>query len=474
MSRRIVQMSRPFGRRILRIVDEHQYLSETTRWVRPGTYTGGEIWALSPSYEDVQYAISQAQPGDVVRVPAGFAIWDRQFRINKPILLIGAGIGQTIIQNAYVATGTASNDTASCFIYYNPGVPDANHVFRLSGFTLDCDNKASGVFVYHSTSVGNEVMRNFRIDHNRVINSYGSQGLNQGKMFGIYGHVVGSIDNNIGENIGGIASVLGKNAATWTHLTYNFGQADQLFIEDNVITGDLWYIVGSTGASARTCVRYNTANSTTSRYVGYFDIHGNQTPPYSNHAGMGSEVYGNVWNAGAATGGRFGAFRAGRNLVYDNRIETPGSAYQGGPSFQEEYIDSTVTPYENLIDGQPQHVSDCYNWNNLRKGTLVTGSLITLDYSDPMVSYYDPALAHKGVVPRWDVHVWRQVGGFDGSTGMGRGPLSSRPASCTLEGAGYWATDEGRLYRWKSGAWELFYTPYAYPHPYRSHPVLGD
>ena len=57
---------------------------------------------------------------------------------------------------------------------------------------------------------------------------------------------------------------------------------------------------------------------------------------------------------------------------------------------------------------------------------------------------------------------------------MGVGLLSERPVSCTLEGAGYWTTDEEKLYRWKNRAWELYYTPYIYPHPLRVAPIGTD
>ena len=63
-----------------------------------------------------------------------------------------------------------------------------------------------------------------------------------------------------------------------------------------------------------------------------------------------------------------------------------------------------------------------------------------------------------------------------GARGVGRGPLSSRPSSCT-PGVAYWATDQGewdsghsgpdgQLYKCVSNnTWSLYYTPYVYPHP---------
>jgi hypothetical protein len=65
---------------------------------------------------------------------------------------------------------------------------------------------------------------------------------------------------------------------------------------------------------------------------------------------------------------------------------------------------------------------------------------------------------------------------FNGTTGVGEGPLSARPTSCS-PGVGYWATDQGewnaknpgpdgQLYRCTApNTWSLYYVPYPYPHP---------
>ncbi len=65
---------------------------------------------------------------------------------------------------------------------------------------------------------------------------------------------------------------------------------------------------------------------------------------------------------------------------------------------------------------------------------------------------------------------------FNGTVGVGSGPLASAPSTCT-PGTAYWATDQGNWNTSGSGGqgelhkctamntWTLYYTPYTYPHP---------
>lgn len=68
---------------------------------------------------------------------------------------------------------------------------------------------------------------------------------------------------------------------------------------------------------------------------------------------------------------------------------------------------------------------------------------------------------------------------FNGTVGIGVGPIASRPAcsSGCNAGVGWWATDQGswnttlpantsgQLYVFNGTSWALYYTPYTYPHP---------
>jgi len=158
--------------------------------------------------------------------------------------------------------------------------------------------------------------------------------------------------------------------------------------------------------------------------------------------------------------------RGGKSLVYNNTVTRTGT---GGATLRvkEEWQDSTCPPAVNAINGQPQHASDSYYWGNRKWGIQ-----------------FDPALSPELgavcstcglVVPTENVHVWMEKSSFNGSVGIGVGLLSARPSSGLTAGVGYWATDTQTLYRaTNSTTWETYYVPYAYPHPHRSDPILGD
>lgn len=83
-------------------------------------------------------------------------------------------------------------------------------------------------------------------------------------------------------------------------------------------------------------------------------------------------------------------------------------------------------------------------------------------------------------VPNFDYYLGTQDNGspitFNGTVGVGAGALASRPSSCTT-GVAYWATDQGSwntsggggqgvLYKCTAtNTWNVYYTPYTYPHP---------
>lgn len=115
---------------------------------------------------------------------------------------------------------------------------------------------------------------------------------------------------------------------------------------------------------------------------------------------------------------------------------------------------SGMAPYANMA----QALEPIYIINNTVNGTLSAGAMVGGDSVVANRDYYN------------------QDTGFTGATGVGRGVLASRPATCTT-GVGYWATDQGewdsthggndgQFYKCTStNTWSMTYKPYDYPHP---------
>jgi PKD repeat protein len=427
------------------------------------------IQAASPSYADVSAAIANAHLGDTVLVPAGTATWTQGLVITKTIRLIGAGSDKTIIKRSF------AGDKLTYLIRYIPDEESraADGFFRLSGFTFDLTGQLGSCLEISNRSEGFYPVSQNRIDHCRFLN------VNQAaRALQISGMVWGVFDNNFVTGGTGGASVYGSNETSWTHYTVHPGGADNWYWEDNTITIRGNNLAFGSGAGGRYCARYNTVDVT--QYVDYavnaFDAHGNGYYG-GNLSTMILEFYNNTYIANGK-GVILGDLRGGQGFIFNNVIMSDQSA--SGPSIREESMDTVCPPARNVMDGTPQHVHDSYVFNNRRVYAGTTYALSqewapngTVDYSKGQIepatgNFYPPAAPYR-IVPSVDLDFWVEKGTFNGSTGVGIGPLSARPASCSKNGVGYWAMDTNTLYRWTATeGWQEYYKPYAYPHPLRS------
>jgi hypothetical protein len=326
--------------------------------------------------------------------------------------------------------------------------------------TIDCNHRCDGVWL-RNDSVTYPCTK-IRLDHLRIINaSFCPIGF--GISIGRAGAVYGVCDNCY------LNSDLISNTGddqVWKYTAYNFGDEYNFYFEDNVWSGTPMSaaLCSDGNHSPRYCFRHNTIDATgVSRgYVSpMFDMHGNQPTPMN--ASQGGELYENtilIGNKGVLMLDQ----RGGKVLCYNNTIT--GTSGTISLRVREEYNDrlnpTGTTEWgvagKNLITGQPQHISDSYYWNNTLNGTLVPvrASAQTINYGSPL-----------GTVPQENREFWNQNSSFDGTAGIGVGPLANRPITCTI-GVAYWATDTITLYKCTAtNVWAEYYKPFPYPHPLR-------
>ena len=432
-------------------------------------------WTATPDQSSVAACVANAASGSTINVTAGSASWSGNIQIsNKALKIIGAGAGTTIIAgNAFTLTNSAS---------------------RISGFTFNLSS--SGKFVIEA-SVG------FRIDHNVVtrptyevwVMAYG-QGANPAE---------GLIDNN---NVTrGRIVHYGEDTSTagryiWSR-PLGLGTSQAIYIEDNTFN----YPDGSAGGSYLNTIDGNLGCRYVARFNtiigGRFEVHGLQSD--NSRACMLWEMYNNTltnpstpnyrpWFVRGGTGMIFHNTTDGRFLhetidfdtnrtVGDSSFSTFGrcdgtswvdgnmAGLRGYPCRDQIGRTTDASLWNYSMPAPAQAAAPAYVWRNQNPSgeipvnlTLVGTSQQNSDLQTQLVRGRD---------------FYTYAAAFNGSTGVGEGPLSARPATCT-PGVGYWATDQGewnaknsgpdgQLYRCTSAnTWSLYYKPYPYPHPLAS------
>jgi hypothetical protein len=422
------------------------------------------ITSQSCAYGDVLTAIKSASAGDTIIVPAGNAIWDSQLIITKGITLQGAGVGNTVITSNYIAASTTTA-TANFLIVYNPAVPIDNDPFRITGFTWDMNNSCSALKLINTTTIA---INKIRVDHNAFFNSNRS---GTARMILISGTVFGVIDNNIIKTDGqDVIDSYGNDKSSWDNLTFSYGSADNIYYEDNTFT--INNSPHMAGVGGRYCARFNTYTSSAGLYP-FADMHGNMGVS-GNYSTMGAEIYGN--NIISTSGIRLLGHRGGKALVFNNKTTTPGFLTV---SVREEVLDSLNA----TTNKSPQHVSDSYYWNNINNSKIKATVEQDKNYCGNSVSDVSTICDEKifGYSLKENREWFQGNSSFDGTSGIGTGPIASRPTTCAT-GVAYWATDvggdwnkindtsnDGALYKCTAiNEWTLYYTPYTYPHPLRA------
>jgi hypothetical protein len=405
------------------------------------------INAASPSYSDVASAVSSANSGDTVIVPSGSATWNSVLTITKGIIFQGAGIDNTTI--------TGNVGSSSYLVRYEPSSPALNEAFRMTGFTFDFNGNCLAFNLRNTTTVN--ALTKIRIDHNEFLNCIIHPTIL------INGPIYGVVDNNTWTGSVHFDNYGQSSLGDWSDQPFSFGSANNFYYEDNTFTSDCGGCTG--GHGGRYVFRYNTYtyNNPSQGLFPWFDMHGNQNNLNCNSmCPRGGELYGNIVTDNPPTSsGRMVDHRGGQMLVFFNKMVGFGST-----DFQvrEEYCDSVCSPIYTM------HVNNSYYWNNRDDTNLFSPSINQNTCGEYQIAE--------------NVDFWAHKASFNGTVGMGCGPLASMPATCTT-GVGYWATDQscssvdsanvgahpatpisGTLYKCTSpNTWTAYFTPYTYPHP---------
>lgn len=408
----------------------------------------------SCEYADVNYCVNKvAKTEETVYVPAGICTWNNTLLITKAISIIGAGIGKTIINSSYKPDNPGKGSSIipeKYLITILPLKPENNPHIRLSGFTFNFGSTSNGI-LYRNNSTTYDCT-NVRLDH-LAISSAPFR-----RVFERYGLTHGVMDNC---TIKGFMNSSAP-ATLWSTNGWNFGTASNFYFEDNT-----WLPYSNTSriqmdvnGAARFAFRYNKVIVPTDiNTMPLLMHHGNQFGIQS--AGFGSEIYENTvlvdnhhgWNT------MFFVQRGGKSLTYNNKIKWTTLNTGVTIWLREEHQDSDGSGVPiNLVNGQPQHISDSYFWGNTKNGEAL----------NPVADKKLMCSVCGKIIPSPNQDFWVEETSFDGTSGMGVGLRASRPDKCT-KGVGYWVTDESKLYRCvDSKTWLLYYKPYPYPHPLRN------
>lgn len=420
--------------------------------------TGNIYYAVSCEYDDVVAAIALAEAGDIVIVPGGVATWMYALTVTKGILLLGNGEGST-----YITAGTSAP-----LVIYEPSSPALDESFRFSGFNLD-GNSLSADMVRVVVPEG-YILHNIRFDHCEMSDWANNAFVRYGSSYGVMDHVhfLQTLGSQSCDNY-----CPGGGVWNWLNEDVEFGSPNQFYYEDcifeNYLTNGANPI--ACGHGSRYCSRHNTFinhDSPNSGYQPLHDAHGSYQ--YSElYSTMVCEIYENTITD--AYGGRIFDHRGSMALCYNN-ICTPGGSSTWICVRNESVGDGS--PIAGCVDqmlptespnGETKRIHKSYYWGNRAVGAIVPATIEEqVDYEGSL-----------GLVPQANRDFYNEVASFDGSVGVGVGLLAARPGSGLAVGVGYFATDTGLLYRATSATtWETLYTPYTYPHPHLSDPVLGD
>jgi hypothetical protein len=489
------------------------------------------INAKSCSQADVQAAFNSVTTStDTVNIPAGNCSWTGQVALNIPSgnnNLSVFGAGNLNVQGGGDATVIVDNDTAdqNPLLEVNTSSNTAARV-RLAGFTLE---GGSGTYKQNGIMQIGGFSHNFRLDHFHLNANTYSTGNNPRQnailrnvnwIHGVFDHSI--IDGPAAYTVyedeyNGDTQNDGAGYESWADTT-QFGTSNAFYMEDNTFTyngGQPSSFMDDCYAGARLVIRYNTMTSTdvqthptggagNLRGCRMLEVYGNKfngsnSTPTSNVVWMSSGTglfWGNVASAGYQNFLNIHSMRISDSTYSESAPPTGwgycGSAFSGNPSPWDQ--NSNSSGYRCLDEPGTGKSDLLRNWFPLTCDVTTGGCDAGIHTGtwphqalEPIYEWqnsWNPVPSYSGQFINLDnapaleanVDFYQHTASFDGTNGVGAGPLSSRPSTCK-QGVGYWATDQGNWNQSGSAGqgelfvcsaantWTPYYTPYTYPHP---------
>jgi hypothetical protein len=482
------------------------------------------INAASCSQSDVQSALSKASSGSTVVIPSGTCTWTSPLSYTAPANLT--------IQGQTTCTGSgspAAGDNLACtdktvivdgmsYTTSDPallGIGTTTGTFRITGISLTGNGSQQ---TYHGALQVGGTSTAIRIDHNHFSNI-------KTNAFATIGVVNGVVDHNIVDGVSGAGWQDNGGSGTdqfgdsdWAATT-SLGTSNFVYFEDNEIVN------GSNDcySGGRWVIRYNTFM----QQDGDVSVQTHPTGGSDRDRGCRAfELYGNAFSASGRTSFNVFYMSSGTGVVWGNTADSNsisnlvsihsmrrnstsysqtaaptgwgycGTSFNGTGSNWDQNLNAS-TGY-HCVDqpgqGQGDRMSGYWpNVVNTSTGCNASQSCFSpRDASEPVYEWMDkwggsPSsfwLVYNGDVlfNNSDYYLWCNPSSasgctsFNGTAGVGSGPLASRPSTCT-QGVAYWATDQGDWNHSSGGSqgelfkctaantWTLSYTPYTYPHP---------
>jgi len=473
----------------------------------PPWCSSAKVDAKSCSRADVEAAIGAAAEGATIEIPAGDCTWTEPLDVTKGVALRGAGESQTKI--------TLSGSDG----FLN--IVGAGGAFRLTGMAiagdpsgpvLSLDGKFSALRVDHVTFTN--------IHELCVMIGYYTWSEDLPAVRALFDHITYVNDDEFG-----FVRTYGKDAS-W-EAPDALGDADAIFIEDssftwNVASPGAGAHVNDGEHGARLVVRYNTISN------GQLQWHDTGSTQQARSTRT-VELYGNQFTCSVndCGWGAIG-LRGGTGVAFDNKIPIYPGGYENGAVTQIYRVDQTGgEPWANQCDGVIERIcstfrSHCSGGDHRSCGVADEcagiGTCVDACTSDAECpagetclakfdghadatgwpcrdqtgrGMDDPVTHEQASSPFYYWNNTDQNGkpatvtvadanqdyikanrdyfegtaSFDGTQGVGSGPVASRPAKCSV-GVAYWANDEKTLYRCaKADTWEKHFASHPYPHP---------